>query len=162
MLGPQIWVRLITLKNQLNIQKHFLKKWKKAIKKLFLTNLWALKIISSQFWIRFWSHSNKFLEKVFAKALFLKSFLVGNFWKMWFWFCLTDPTVEHILTCYQAYLWSSKKCRTKFWYIWRPYMCYKLEFKNIFKELKTICPFRFRYVFTFFLFRNFPISLSDF
>ena len=27
-------------------------------------------------------------------------------------------------------------------------MCYKLEFKNIFKDLKTICPFRFRYVFS--------------
>ena len=106
--------------------KHFLKKWKKTIKKIFLKDVWALKMISTQFWIRFWIHSNKFLDKVFAKALFLKSFLVCNFWKIWFWFFLTDQCVEHILTCYQAYLWSSKRCRTKFWYIWRPYMGYKL------------------------------------
>ena len=72
-------------------------------------------MISTQFWIRFWIHSNKFLDKVFAKALFLKSFLVCNFWKIWFWFFLTNQCVEHILSCYQAYLWSSKRCRTKFW-----------------------------------------------
>ena len=35
---------------------------------------------------------------MFAKALFLKSFLVCNFWKIWFWFFLTDQCVEHILT----------------------------------------------------------------
>ena len=68
----------------------------------------------------------KFLEKVFAKALFLKSFLVCNFWKMWFWFFLTDPSVEHILIWYLAYLWSLKRCRTKFWDIWRSYMSYKI------------------------------------
>merc|ERR1712051_402897 len=32
-------------------------------------------MIFTQFRIRFWIHSNKFLDKVFAKALFLKSFL---------------------------------------------------------------------------------------
>ena len=29
----------------------------------------------------------------------------------------------------------------------RPYMCYTLQFSDTFQELKTICPFRFRYVF---------------
>ena len=53
-------------------------------KKLFLKDVRALKRISRQFWIRFWSHSNKFLDKVFVEALFLKSFLVCNFWKICF------------------------------------------------------------------------------
>ena len=126
MLGPQTWVRLIDLKKQPNIQNILRRSERKLSKDYFLKDVWALKMISTQFWIRFWIHSNKFLDKVFAKALFLKSFLVCNFWKILFWFFLTDPSVEHILTCYQAYLWSSKSCRTKFWYIWRPYMGYKL------------------------------------
>ena len=69
---------------------------------------------STQFWIRFWIHSNKFLDKVFAKALFLKSFLVCNFWKIWFWFLLTDPSVQHILICYQAFLWVQKDAEQNF------------------------------------------------
>ena len=35
---------------------------------------------------------------------------------------LTDSLVEHILTWNQAYLWSSKICKTKFWYILRTYI----------------------------------------
>ena len=125
MLGRQIWVRLITLKKQPNVQNILQRSERKPSKDYFLKDVWALKMISTQFWIRFWIHSKKFLDKVLVKALFLKSFLVCNFWKIWFWFLLTDPSVQHILVCYQAYLWSSKRCRTKFWYIWRPYMGYK-------------------------------------
>ena len=112
-------------KKQTNIQNIFSKRERKLSKKLIKKDAWALKMIPTQFWIQFWIHSKKILDKVFAKALFLKSFLVCNFWKIWFWFLLTDPSVQHILTCYQASLWSSKRCRTKFWYIWIPYMGYK-------------------------------------
>ena len=125
MLGRQIWVRLITLKKQPNVQNILQRSERKPSKDYFSKDVWALKMISTQFWIRFWIHSNKFLDKVLVKALFLKSFLVCNFWKIWFWFLLTDPSVQHILVCYQAYLWSSKRWRTKFWYIWIPYMGYK-------------------------------------
>ena len=93
MLGPQTWVRLITLKKQPNVQNILQRSERKPSKDYFLKDVWALKMISTQFWIRFWIHSNKFLDKVLVKALFLKSFLVCNFWKIWFWFLLTDPSV---------------------------------------------------------------------
>ena len=125
MLGPKTWVRLITLKKQRNIQKILRISERKLSKDYFLKDVSALKMISTQFWIRFWIHSNKFHDKVFAKALFLILFSICNFWKIWFWFLLTDSSVQHILICYQAYLWSSKRYRTKFWYIWIPYMGYK-------------------------------------
>ena len=81
MLGRQIWVRLITLKKQPNVQNILQRSERKPSKDYFLKDVWALKMISTQFWIRFWIHSNKFLDKVLVKALFLKSFLVCNFWK---------------------------------------------------------------------------------
>ena len=96
------------------MSKTFSKKWKKTIKILLLKDVWALKIISTQFWIIFWIHSNKFLDKVFAKALFFKTFIVWNFWKIWFWFLLTDPSVQHILICYQAFLWVQKDAEQNF------------------------------------------------
>ena len=76
MLGPQTWVRLITLKKQRNIQNILRISERKLSKDYFLKGVSALKMISTQFWIRFWIHSNKFHDKVFAKALFLMSFLV--------------------------------------------------------------------------------------
>ena len=115
MLGPQTWVRLITLKKQPNVQNILQRSERKPSKDYFSKDVWALKMISTQFWIRFWIHSNKFLDKVLVKALFLKSLS----------FLLTDPSVQHILICYQAFLWSSKRYRTNFWYIWIPYMGYK-------------------------------------
>ena len=114
MLGPQTWIRLITLKKQRYIQNILRISERKLSKDYFLKGVSALKMISTQFWIRFWIHSNKFLDKVFAKALFLKSFLVCNFWKIWFWFLLTDPSVQHILICYQAFLWVQKDAEQNF------------------------------------------------
>ena len=118
MLRPQTWVRLITLKKQPNIQNIFSRSEKNYHKIIFFK--WSPHNFELDF-------GSKFLDKLFVKALYLKSFLVCNFWKIWFSFLLTDPSVQKILTCYQAYLWSSKRCRTKFWYIWIPYsMGYKL------------------------------------
>ena len=57
---------------------------------------------------------------------------------MWFLFFLTDPNVEHIMTWNQAYRWSSKRCRTKGWYMWRPYMGFKLYLKDIFKDKLSV------------------------
>ena len=40
-----------------------------------------------------------------------------------------------------------KKMQNKNFIHIRHYMCYTLQFRDTFQELKTICPFRFRYVF---------------
>ena len=76
------------------ISKTNFQEGKEKYQKKFFKDVWAFKMISTQFWIRFWIHSNKFLEKEFAKSVFLKTFLVCNFWKVWFWFFLTNPSVE--------------------------------------------------------------------
>ena len=74
MLGPRNWVRLITLKKQPNIQKNFSKSARKLSKKLFLRDEWEIKLISTQFWIRFWIHWNKFSDKCLQKHFFSSPF----------------------------------------------------------------------------------------
>ena len=56
MLGPQTWVRLITLKNQPNIQNILCRRERKLSKDYFLKDAWGLNMISTQFRIRLWIH----------------------------------------------------------------------------------------------------------
>ena len=143
-LWPKTCFRLIIIKKQYNIQHIFSKNEKKTSKNYSKVMYGHSKWSPHNFELDFGSIQIILFDQRFAKALFLKSFEVCSFWNINFLFFLTYPNVKHIMAWNQAYLLSSKRCKTKFWYMERPCMGCKLYLKDIFKEYKTNCPFRFQ------------------
>ena len=95
-------------------------------------------MILTWFWVRFWIYLNKMFGQRFAKALFLKSFGVCNFWTIWFWFFLTDPYIEHIMTWNQAYIWCSKNAEQNFSTHEDPRWALNYNWKTFLKSTKPI------------------------
>ena len=134
------WVRRITIKNSL-ISIVFTKEVgkkpsKNYCKKMYEYSKWS----PDNFTLDFGSIETISIHQNIFKTTFCLVFWILQFLQN---VTFSDPNIDHILTWNQAYLWSSKICKTKFWYIWRSYLGFKLKFRHIFIAPNTIFQVRF-------------------